>query len=683
MTYDTFLQDLAMVVIVAGLVTILFHRLNQPLVLGYLLAGFIIGPNTTPFSLVQDQHIIELLAELGVIFLLFDLGLRFSLRRLSRVGTTAIIAAVLEILLMLLIGYGIGLGFGWGRMDSLFLGAILAISSTTIIVKALQDLGLSRERFAEIIFGILIVEDILAIAIIALLSGVAVSGSLQLTEILKTLWQLGVFLAVVLVVGLIAVPRLLHYVSRFKSDEILLITALGLCFGVSLLALRLGYSVALGAFLIGAVMAEAREQGKVRGLVEPLRNLFSAVFFVAVGMLIDPRLIIDYALPILVITVAVVLGKVATCSLGTFVAGHNVRTSLRVGMGLAQIGEFSFIIAALGLSLQVTSEFLYPIAVTVSAITTLLTPYLIKSSDPLVNRFDRVAPPRLLNYLDLYSRWITRLRKHKGEDPNIYRYIRRWVLQMSLNLVLVSALLIAAAWMNRQGTLQWLQLPDWSGGPRSVLWLGTLLLALPLLIATVLKLRALAMLIAELSVRDETAAERTRSIRAVVKNTILTTGAAIIVLWILLLSSALLPPWPVFPILLVIILLVMVILWQWFIRLYSRAQIALHETLSQSPETVEPPPPAESSSPRLLEGEMLKTLTLRETSAAAGRLIGELQVRTRSGAIIVGIGRGPVSIVNPGPDEPLQIGDTLYLIGNSEQLGRAQRLLEGEGQSGA
>jgi CPA2 family monovalent cation:H+ antiporter-2 len=246
MTYDTFLQDLAVVVIVAGLVTILFHRLNQPVVLGYLLAGFIIGPNTPPFSFVQDQHIIELLAELGVVFLLFDLGLRFSLRKLSRVGTTAIIAAILEILLMLLIGYGIGLGFGWERMDSLFLGAILAISSTTIIVKALQDLGLSRERFAEIIFGILIVEDILAIAIIALLSGVAVSGSLQLTEVLKTLWQLGLFLVVVLVVGLIAVPRLLHYVSRFKSDEILLITALGLCFGVSLLALKLGYSVALG-----------------------------------------------------------------------------------------------------------------------------------------------------------------------------------------------------------------------------------------------------------------------------------------------------------------------------------------------------------------------------------------------------------------------------------------------------
>ncbi|MEI9863962.1 MAG: cation:proton antiporter [Limisphaerales bacterium] len=298
---------------------------------------------------------------------MFSLGLEFSLGKLKRVGATAFIAAALEIVLMLGIGYQIGRWFGWSQMDSVFLGAMLSISSTTIIVKALAELGKSKERFAELIFGILIVEDILAIAIIALLSGIAMTGSLQIGEVVGTVSRLGIFLVVTLVLGLLFVPRLIGYVARFKSNEMLLITVLGLCFGFSLLAVKLHYSVALGAFIIGAVIAEAREVKKIEHLTEPVRDMFSAIFFVAIGMLIDPALLAQYWLPIAVITVVVVVGKVLTCSFGTFVAGNDTRTSLRVGMGLAQIGEFSFIIAALGLNLGVTSKFLYPIAVTVSA----------------------------------------------------------------------------------------------------------------------------------------------------------------------------------------------------------------------------------------------------------------------------------------------------------------------------
>ncbi len=304
---------------------------------------------------------------MGIILLMFSLGLEFSLGKLKRVGATAFIAAALEIVLMLGIGYQIGRWFGWSQMDSVFLGAMLSISSTTIIVKALAELGKSKERFAELIFGILIVEDILAIAIIALLSGIAMTGSLQIGEVVGTVSRLGIFLVVTLVLGLLFVPRLIGYVARFKSNEMLLITVLGLCFGFSLLAVKLHYSVALGAFIIGAVIAEAREVKKIEHLTEPVRDMFSAIFFVAIGMLIDPALLAQYWLPIAVITVVVVVGKVLTCSFGTFVAGNDTRTSLRVGMGLAQIGEFSFIIAALGLNLGVTSKFLYPIAVTVSA----------------------------------------------------------------------------------------------------------------------------------------------------------------------------------------------------------------------------------------------------------------------------------------------------------------------------
>ena len=387
----TFLQDLAVVMIVAGLVTVIFHRFKQPVVLGYILAGLIIGPHTPPASFIHDEATIQTLSELGVILLMFSLGLEFSLRKLRHVGGTAFIAALLEILLMVWVGYEIGRFFGWSTMDSIFLGAMLSISSTTIIIKALAELGKSRERFAELIFGVLIIEDILAIVMLALLSGIAMTGALSVMDVGITIGKLGIFLVAALVIGLLAVPRLLGYVGRFKSNEMLLVTVLALCFGFSLLAARLDYSVALGAFIIGAVVAEAREIHRIEILTEPVRDMFSAIFFVTIGMLIDPKMLMTHWLPIAVIAFAVVTGKVITCALGSFVGGNDTRTSLRVGMGLAQIGEFSFIIASLGLQLKVTSEFLYPIAVAVSAITTLLTPYLIKGSDGLVGWFDRVA----------------------------------------------------------------------------------------------------------------------------------------------------------------------------------------------------------------------------------------------------------------------------------------------------
>lgn len=293
----TFLQDLAVVMIVAGLVTVIFHRFRLPVVLGYILAGVLIGPHTPPAPLIHDEEAIKTLAELGVILLLFSLGLEFSLRKLRQVGGAAFIAAFLEILLMAWLGYEIGSLFGWRAMDCIFLGAILSISSTTIIIKALGELGKTREPFAQLIFGILIIEDILAIVMIALLSGIAMTGTLSVGTVGATVGRLAIFLAAALVVGLLAVPRLLGYVARFKSSEMLLVTVLGLCFGFSLLAVKLGYSVALGAFIIGAVIAEAREIHRIEALIEPVRDMFSAVFFVAMGLLLDPRMLVAYWLP--------------------------------------------------------------------------------------------------------------------------------------------------------------------------------------------------------------------------------------------------------------------------------------------------------------------------------------------------------------------------------------------------
>ncbi|MGH7178235.1 MAG: cation:proton antiporter [Tepidisphaeraceae bacterium] len=666
-----FLQDLAVVMIVAGLVTIVFHRLRQPVVLGYILAGLIIGPHTPPFPLIRDEHSIETLAELGVILLMFSLGLHFSLRKLFAVGATAIIGASLEIVLMILIGYGIGRAFGWGNMNSLFLGAILSISSTTIIAKALEELGLTKQKFASLVFGILIVEDILAIALLALLSSLAVSGSLELGGVVVTLAKLGIFLTVLLVLGLLLVPPLLRQVARFRSDEMLLITALALCFGVSLLATAFGYSVALGAFLIGAVIAEARESGKIGVLVEPVRDMFSAIFFVAVGMLIDPRLLASYALPIAIITIAVVVGKVLTCSAGAFLAGNDERTSLRVGMSLAQIGEFSFIIAQLGLTRQVTGEFLYPVAVMVSAITTLLTPYLIRGSDPMLAWFDRTAPRGLLEYLHNYNRWFT-TQTERDSKGQVRRLLRKWALQLGLNLVLITGLFIVSAWLGPKADEKLPDLPHWIGGGKGLVWLVGALLALPVIIATVRKLRAVAAFVAELRAPRGASDERTAAIRAVVANTIHITGTTLLVLWILLLSSATIPPWRAMIVLGLIIATVAIAMWRSFIRLYAKAQLALTDTLSDKPEPVEERP---ALMPLILKNAVLETVVIPDNSPAAGKLIRELQLRTATGASVVGIERAGEQLVNPGPDEELQRGDRVLLLGTGAEIDAARRVI--------
>ncbi|HMY28101.1 MAG TPA: cation:proton antiporter, partial [Agitococcus sp.] len=338
-----FIQDLAIIMLVAGFVTLLFHRLKQPVVLGYLLAGVIIGPHTPPFALIHDEHTVHILAELGVVFLLFSLGLEFSIKKLAQVGMPALIAGVTEIIVMIWLGYYIGAFFGWSTMDSLFLGAMLAISSTTIIIKALEGLNLKKEPFAKLIFGILIIEDILAIAILVLLTGIATSGTVSTAAVFSTLGQLTLFIVVSLVVGILTVPRLLNYIDSFKSQEMLLVSVLGLLFGFCLLVIKLNYSMALGAFLIGAIIAESRQVKKIEHLIEPIRDMFSAIFFVAIGLLFNPSVLIDYALPIVIITLAVVVGKVISCSTGAFLAGQDAKTSVKVGMGLAQIGEFSFI----------------------------------------------------------------------------------------------------------------------------------------------------------------------------------------------------------------------------------------------------------------------------------------------------------------------------------------------------
>lgn len=669
----TLLQDLAVVMIVAGLVTVIFHRFKQPVVLGYILAGVIIGPHTPPFPLIHEGETINTLAELGVILLMFSLGLEFNLRKLKQVGAPAFIAAVLEILLLFWLGYEIGRFFAWSTMDSIFLGAMLSMSSTTVIIKVLGELGKMKEGFAQLIFGILIIEDILGIAMIVLLSGIAMTGELSVADVGATLGKLGLFLAVTLVVGLIAVPRLISYVARFKSNEMMIVTLLGLCFGVSLLAMKLGYSIALGAFIIGAVIAEAREIHRIEMLIEPVRDMFSAIFFVAIGLLIDPQMLLTYWQPILVITLAVIVGKVLTCSFGAFLGGNDTRNSLRVGMGLAQIGEFSFIIASLGVTLKVTSGFLYPIAVAVSAITTLFTPYLIKRADGLVSWFDRQAPKSLVNTLALYTRWVGQLGTHRS--PSLAtKLTRQWLAQMALNASLIAAVFIAAAFVERHppGWLKNLGLGDEM--LKAVLWLAAMILSLPLFIATSRKLGALGLLIAETRVTEAAAGERTAAIRSVVAQVVPIAGTVMLGLFILMLSSTLLPSFRVFLGLLVLVGILSWLLRRSFIRVYSQAQNALEKTLAQPPAARLEDQPARL--PSMLREADLQTTAILAASPAAGKLIRELELRTRTGASIVGIERSGGHIINPGPDEELQPGDQVLLLGTPAQLAVARKFIE-------
>ena len=580
----SFIQDLAVIMLVAGVVTILFHRFKQPVVLGYIVAGFIIGPHTPPFGLIHDEDTIKTLAELGVIFLMFCLGLEFSLRKLFKVGATAFIAAFLEIVLMIWIGYEIGRWFDWSTMDSLFLGAILAISSTTIIVKALNDLKMKDQRFAQLIFGVLIVEDILGIGIIALLSSIAVSGTVSSGEVFSTVGKLSLFMIVALVIGILLVPRLLAYVAKFESNEMLLITVLGLCFGFCLLVVKLEYSMVLGAFLIGAIMAESRQLIKIERLIEPVRDMFSAIFFVAIGLMIDPQILLQYAWPIAVITVAVVLGKMLSCGLGAFIAGNDGRTSLRVGMGLSQIGEFSFIIAALGMTLQVTSDFLYPVAVAVSAITTLLTPYLIRGADPLSSKIAAVMPKRMSRVFGMYGEWLRSIQP-QGEGAMLAAMIRKIILQVGVNLALVIAIFFAGSFFAGRigGYLEgWVSDQSWQ---KALIWGGALLVSLPFLIAAYRKLKALSMLLAEMSVKPEMAGRHTQRVRRVIAELIPLLSLLVIFLLLAALSASILPTNKLLVLIAVVTAAVAAVLWRWFIRVHTRMQVALLETLDNHKDT--------------------------------------------------------------------------------------------------
>ena len=437
----TIISDLAMILLVAGVTTILFKKINQPLVLGYIIAGFITGPNFSFFPTIADKANVQSWSEIGVIFLLFALGLEFSFYKLKSVGSTAFIATTIIISSMLCVGYGVGHLLGWSHMDSIFLGGMLSMSSTAIIIKAFDDLKLRSESFTEVVVGVLIVEDIAGIAMMVILSTIAVATSgISTVELLLNVGRLVFFLVLWFVLGMYFIPSFFKRASKLMNDETLVVASIGLCLGMVVIATSLGFSSALGAFIMGSLIAEAPNAEKIERLVCPIKDLFGAVFFVSVGMMVNPSLLVEYAVPVIVLVLTTIFGQLFFSTCGVLASGQNLRTAVHSGFSLTQIGEFSFIIATLGMSLGVISSFLYPIIVAVSVITTFTTPFFIMNAEPCYQRLIKIMPSRMLSWINRH----TTSSVNNSKDKDWKNLLSAYVLHMLIFSTLLTAIAIAA-----------------------------------------------------------------------------------------------------------------------------------------------------------------------------------------------------------------------------------------------
>ena len=393
-------KDLALILMVAGIVTLLFKKLKQPLVLGYIVAGFLVSPHMPYTMSVIDDNDIQTWADIGVIFTLFSLGLDFSFKKIVKMGASPIISTVVIVFCMMMLGISVGHGFGWNKMDCIFLGGMLAMSSTTIIYKAFDDMGLRQQKFAGMVMSVLILEDILAIVMMVMLSAIAGGSTPDGEQMFGSVIKIAFFLILWFIVGIFAIPLFLRSVRKLINSETLLIVSLGLCCGMAVLSTKVGFSSAFGAFVMGSILAETIEAEKIIKLVEPVKNLFGAIFFVSVGMLVDPQILVNYALPILALVLTILIGQAVLGTLGFMLGGESLKSAMRCGFSMAQIGEFSFIIASLGLSLGVISKFLYPVVVAVSVITTFLTPYMIRLATPSYQVMEKHLPNKLITALN-------------------------------------------------------------------------------------------------------------------------------------------------------------------------------------------------------------------------------------------------------------------------------------------
>ena len=476
------IKDLALILVMAGVVTLIFKKLKQPLVLGYIVAGFLVSPHMPYTASVVDVESIHLWADIGVMFLLFSLGLDFSFKKILRMGASPIISTCTIIFCMSMLGLAVGRAFGWGQMDCIFLGGMLAMSSTTIIYKAFDDLGLRQQQFAGLVMSVLILEDILAIVMMVMLSAIA-HGNLEGGQMLHSVMSIVFFLVLWLVVGIFAIPLFLRSVRNLINNEVLLVVALGLCCAMAVLSTQVGFSSAFGAFIMGSILAETIEAERIEKLVEPVKNLFGAIFFVSVGMLVDPKILVEYAIPIALLVLTILVGQSVFGTFSFMLGGESLKSAMRCGFSMAQIGEFSFIIASLGLSLGVISDFLYPVVVAVSVITTFLTPYMIRLATPAYNNLESHLPNKLINSLNQIA-----VGSHHTQEQSKWKKL---LTQMAINTVVYSILTSAAIAMMFTFVLPFMRelLPGWElhWYANAVTGVLTVLVIAPFLRAMVMK----------------------------------------------------------------------------------------------------------------------------------------------------------------------------------------------------
>ncbi|HCU23869.1 MAG TPA: potassium transporter [Deltaproteobacteria bacterium] len=675
-----FLKNLTLVLGVAALSSLIFHRLRQPVVLGYLLAGLIIGPHF-PLPLVADSETIHTLSELGVILLMFSLGLEFSLRKLMKNLPTAGVVALIQCSLMLWFGYLVGRGFAWTLWESVYAGAIIAISSTTIIIKAFSEEKV-KGSLTHLVFAILIVEDLIAILLLAILPAFSLSGELSGWMLAKTGGMLLIFLLTLVVGGLLVIPRLIRRVLAWKRPEITLLVSIGLAFAFSLLAKEMNYSVALGAFLAGSVMAESGGETYLETLIAPVRDMFAAVFFVSVGMLIDPRMILEHWAAILAFTALVLGGKILSVSLGAFISGHSTRLSLQAGMSLAQIGEFSFIIAGVAIAGGGERNFLYPVAVSVSALTTLTTPWLIRHSDAVAKWVDRRLPQPLQTFTCLYATWIHRLQaSRKGAERSV---IRRLLVSILVDLSLCIVLIIAAGLSAAELQAKFVHLTglpaSWA---RALLTVAAILLVAPFAVGLVRSARLLGLNLARLALPkkedghvDLAAAPRRAMVVAFQLFSLILIGAPLLaltqpflpyyfggILWVLLLA------------------ILGIAFWRSAANLHGHVKAGakmLIEKLNASLDRGKEQnfPEAEKMLPGL--GNLL-SYYISADSVAVGRTLSDLNLRALTGANVFAITGKTGNVLVPTGQELLREGDTLALSGTPEALAAAKAMLGSSG----
>ncbi|HVM44734.1 MAG TPA: cation:proton antiporter [Candidatus Thermoplasmatota archaeon] len=675
---STLFVDFGVVLLAAGAVALLFYYLKQPVVLGYLLAGFLVGPfSPLGHSFVSDVETMTFLAELGVVFLLFALGLEFNLRKLKKVGPTAIIAGTVQSGIMIALGYGIGLGFGWTPLQSIFLGAIMAISSTAIIVKVLAELGQKDEDWAQLAFGILIIEDILAVLILTALSSAGATGNFAPDQLASLVWKLGVFLGAVLLLGLLAAPRIVDKLNFLKVEEIIVIVAASIGVGMAILAGSLGFSAGLGAFVAGALLAENPKVDKIVHKIEPVRDIFTAVFFVTVGAALEPAALVTHWRAILVVTAAVVVGKIFAVTFATFITGASPTKSLRVGVALAQIGEFSFIIAALAVTLGTAPPGLYAIAIAATALSAFSSPYLIRASPALVRVLSRSLPSGLHAYFSTYGAWLGRVGKSDKRDTE-WRAIRVNLLTAALNVSVLVAIFASGAVLV-DDMEAWLahRLPV-EGLAFSAGWLAISILAAPFAFMCAIEARQIIHSLARLAVPEklraagkvtqtETLIRRTFAFAAMV-------GAAILCV---VAGSFLVPNiLPVLGVAAVGVGGVTLVLGRSLRRFHAEVERAVEKLAGD--ENL----PREECVRVLEEGHAWGTATrevsLPELSGGAGRSLARLRLRDLTGATVVSLHRGAQpAMLNPAGDTRLEAGDRLLLVGEPEGLTRAEEILLG------